>query len=217
MQNSAVLGGKLMAEKTHLAINAASNKTRHALALAIEACHAARSAMRQLEAGHAGGAVLTREVKAHLASSSALAGNSATLSFQIATELQQRGGIEMTGEGAISPLSELSKARVQFEVAQRKVRELAAQVLAEESRVLAVKLIAAREEAWRLEDELRGLTALQLQGQPALLLDQFVIDVAAQDQRPKGIILRNAHAQQARAWQDHYERLCWDEQAQFES
>jgi hypothetical protein len=173
--------------------------------------------MRQLETGQAGEAVLAPEAKAHFANPSKVAGHSASLSFEIATALQQRGSSEMTGEAAVSHASELSKARDLFEVAQRKVRELAAQVLAEESRALAVKLVAAREEAWRLEEELRGLTTLQLQGQPALVLDQFVIDTAAQDQKPQGMILRNAHAQQTRAWQDHYERLCWDEQAQFES
>jgi len=173
MTISAIQGGERMAAKTNLAKEGAPINTRHALALAIEACRAAR--------------------------------------------LLQRASIEMTGEAATSPESELSEARAQFEIAQRKVRELAAHVLAEESRALAVKLIAAREEAWRLEDELRGLTTLQLPGQPALLLDQFVIDAAAQDQRPQGMILRNAHAHQARAWQDHFERLCWDEQAHFES
>jgi hypothetical protein len=173
--------------------------------------------MRQLEAGHVREAALARETKAHLASPAEVAGISASPSSKIAAERLQEGSIEMAGEATISIASDLSKARIQFEVAQRKVRELAAHVLAEESRALAVKLIAAREEAWRLEDELRGLTTLQSQGQPALLLDQFVIDTAGQDQRPQGIILRNAHGQQARAWQDHYERLCWDEQAHFES
>jgi hypothetical protein len=217
MRNGAVLGGKLMTEKNNLVVDDAPSKTRHALALAIEACRAARSAMRQLEAGHVREAALARETKAHLAGPSEVAGISASLSFEIATERPQEGSIEMAGEATISLTSELSRARIQFKVAQRKVRQLAAHVLAEESRVLAVKLIAAREEAWRLEDELRGLTTLQLQGQQVLLLDQFVIDTAAQDQRPQGVILRNAHAQQARAWQDHYERLCWDEQAHFES
>jgi hypothetical protein len=202
--------------KTNLAVTVPSN-TRHALALAIEACRAARSTIRQLEAGHSREVALAQEARALLGLSSKVASMNASISSEISTGLQQPGSIEVTVESTISPAPELSKARAHFEVAQRKVRELATQVLAEESRVLALELLAAREEVWRLEDELRGLTALQLQGNVALSLDQFVIDVAARDQRPEGMIVRNAHAEQTRAWQDHYERLCLDEQARIES
>jgi hypothetical protein len=215
--NSAVLGGKLMAENTNLRADDAPSKTRQTLALAIEACRAARAAMEQLEADHARVTILAGEAKARVAGSSELADMSASLSSEIATQFLRQGSSQTTGEATISPASEPLKARIQFEVAQRKIRELAAQALAEESRVLAIKLIAAREDAWRLEDELRGFTTLQVQGHLAIPLDQIVVYAAAQDQRPQGMISRNAHVDQAKAWRDYYERLCWDEQAYFGS